>query len=75
MFPTWSDWDIKYTTKGIFKKHAINSVKILALAMTIVTAIRLRKHPLEVKSHIKHAVRSALFSGINILQMAEKKIS
>jgi len=74
MFPTWSDWDINYTTKGLSKQRAKKLVKLFAILGTVAIIVRLRKDPQSIKSHLKTYVRSALLSGVNILQVAEKKI-
>lgn len=38
MFPVWSDWDIKYTTKGLYKRHLSGMMKLVALTALVVAA-------------------------------------
>lgn len=74
MFPTWSDWDIKYTAQGLLKQRAKKLAGLLAILGTVMALTRLRKDPDACKSHLRNYVRSALLSGVNILQLAEKKL-
>lgn len=43
MFPTWSDWDITYTTKGLLKKRIKTLLSLLTYAAGIAGLYRLRK--------------------------------
>lgn len=40
MFPVWSDWDISYTTKGLWKRRAAGVAKIVAFAAVMVAVVK-----------------------------------
>lgn len=42
MFPTWSDWNIKYTRKGIIKRGVVQVVRVVALLAAITGAYQYR---------------------------------
>jgi hypothetical protein len=77
MFPTWSDWDIKYTRKGLVKLAATRALKLLAVFATVAAIIRLRTNGQGI-GHItvlmRNYVRRAILSGSVILQLAGNKI-
>ena len=77
MFPTWSDWDIKYTAKGLLKQRVKKSIGILALVGAIIAFIRLRKNPpsvADLKALLRNYVKCSLLTGANILQVVETKL-
>lgn len=43
MFPTWSDWNIAYTRKGLIKKTLGQTVRVLLGVAAIVASYRARK--------------------------------
>lgn len=43
MFPKWSDWDIKYTRRGVIKARISKILKFLAFAATLVGIYWLQK--------------------------------
>lgn len=43
MFPKWSDWNIRYTTKGLIKRRAGQTLRALALIAIIVGLYYIRK--------------------------------
>jgi hypothetical protein len=76
MFPTWSDWDIKYTRKGQVKRSVKKVLNVVALAAMIVGGVKLR-HNLQGKSLIalfKAYVRIAFFTGAGLLQTVASRI-
>ena len=42
MFPKWSDWNIQYTTKGLIKHRIAQTIKVIALAASIIAAWKIR---------------------------------
>jgi len=45
MFPVWSDWDISYTTKGLWKRRLGGVVKVVAFAALIAAAKNVATKP------------------------------
>lgn len=43
MFPVWADWNIEYTTRGLFKLRLQKTFKIVAFITAIVGAYSIRK--------------------------------
>jgi hypothetical protein len=76
MFPTWSDWQITYTSKGLAKKRAKSALRYLAYAAAIAGIIRLRraKNGASVKDMLKAYVRQALLTGGMVLQVVGSKV-
>jgi len=77
MFPTWSDWDITYTRKGLIKTKAIKTLRMLAIVATVVGFVRLRKNGQgvqDVKALLKGYVRNALLTAAAVLQIAGSKV-
>ena len=76
MFPTYSDWDITYTTKGLAKKRAKTTLRYLTSLAVIVGIIRLRRNSngRSIKDIIKGYVRQALLTGALVLQVAGSKV-
>ena len=77
MFPTWSDWNLKYTKKGLVKRRAKMTISYLAIFSAVYALIYLRRNGKalnDFKVILKEYVRLALLSGVNLLQMIEKRI-
>lgn len=77
MFPTWSDWDITYTSKGLAKKRTRTILRSLALVATIVGIIRMRNNGIgrdNIKALLQSYVRYALLGGASVLQAVSRKI-
>jgi hypothetical protein len=77
MFPTWSDWDITYTPKGLAKRRVKKTLQTLAVVGAIIGITSLRKRGLGrdgVKALLQGYVRSALFTGAGILQTMGQKV-
>jgi hypothetical protein len=77
MFPTWSDWDITYTSRGLAKKRFNLFLRILALVGTVSAIIRLRRSGMDragVKELLKGYVRTSLLTGAGVLQLISNKI-
>lgn len=72
MFPTWSDWDIKYTRKGLFKKSAFMLLKAFAFLALLFGIIQRKQSNLGLKT--KAFVRTLIFSSAGLLQLAGSKI-
>jgi len=78
MFPTWSDWDITYTSKGLAKRRFKKLFSILAYIGIIAGIVRVRRSDMGVagvKTLFRDYVRTALLRGAGVLQGAEKKIA
>lgn len=75
MFPTWSDWNITYTRKGLVKRGAKRLMRIL-LFMAVVSAFRLwRRHGLEsAKGAMRNIVKVALLNGADVLHRSSKQV-
>jgi len=77
MFPTWSDWDITYTSKGLLKKRAKTMLTYLACVLAIPSILSLRRNTRSVecvKALLKEYIRQALLKGADILQVAGSKL-
>lgn len=77
MFPTWSDWDIKYTTKGLIKQRAKKLFRILAFTGAVTALIRMHKNPptaASIKGLLRNYVKFSLASGVSLFQGVEKRI-
>lgn len=76
MFPTWSDWQITYTSKGLAKKRTKTALRYLAYAAAIAAIIRLRRNNngQSVKDLLKAYVRQALLTGAVVLQAVGSKV-
>ena len=74
MFPTWSDWDITYTPKGLAKKRAKTTLRYLAYITVLVGIFRLRRKRHSVKDMLKAYVRQALLIGGVVLQTVGSKV-
>ena len=76
MFPTYSDWDITYTKKGLAKKRVKTTFRYLAYLATIVGIIRLRRNGngRTVKDIIKGYVKQALLTSALVLQVTGSKV-
>lgn len=76
MFPTFSDWDITYTTKGLIKKRARTAIRYLTYLAAIISIISLRRNSngRSVNDILKGYVRQALMTGALVLQVAGSKI-
>jgi hypothetical protein len=77
MFPTYSDWDITYTTKGLAKKRTKAALRYLTYLAAIIAVIRLRKNNTSiggVKEKIRRYLRQVLLTGALVLQVAGSKV-
>jgi len=77
MFPTWSDWDIRYTRSGLIKKRAKTIIRFLAYIAVIIGVLRLRERAKGrggVKGLLKDYVREALLKASLALQTAGTKV-
>ncbi len=48
-FPTWSDWNIEYTSKGIAKSRRTKMIRILMVSLAFVMTYKVRKSGKSVK--------------------------
>lgn len=77
MFPTWSDWDITYTAKGLAKKRTKATLSFLACATTLLGLYRLRKNVKTVadtRELLKRYLRMGLMTGAVVLQTIGSKV-
>lgn len=74
MFPTWSDWNITYTSRGLAKKRAKTTLRYLAYITAIVGIVRLRRNGHNVKDMLKAYARQALLTGGVVLQTVGSKV-
>ena len=71
MFPKWSDWNISYTTKGLWKQRIKRILTLAVFAATIVGAYRSRQSGMSIKSlpsQLQHFVRSTVLQVLGILR-------
>ena len=76
MFPTWADWDITYTRKGLLKKATSRALKTFALAALMFGIVQQRRNGLRagISAHLKSLIRGLLFRGAGLLQVAGSKV-
>ncbi|KAH8808480.1 hypothetical protein F5884DRAFT_792371 [Xylogone sp. PMI_703] len=77
LFPTWSDWNFKYTSKGQFMRRLRSVTKILSFAAAIIALYRLKKAKksiTDVVNYLKAHVRKAILRGSGALQLVSTKI-
>jgi cation diffusion facilitator CzcD-associated flavoprotein CzcO len=76
MFPTWSDWDIKYTRKGLVKKSAKKTLRTLAIIAAIFGIVRLRRNTANrsLRDILEEYTRLALLRGGNLLEATGHKV-
>ena len=77
MFPIWSDWDFKYTKKGLAKKRAKTAIAYLAIFGVFAIIVRLQANPqgmAGVKVLLVNYVKSALLFAANFLKVIEQRI-
>jgi hypothetical protein len=63
LFPKWADWNIEYTKKGVAQKRKTRAVRVLALALLVGGAYRLRQSGLSVKD-LKAFVRKEVQGSV-----------
>lgn len=77
MFPTWSDWQLTYTPKGLAKRRTKKILTYLGMIGLISALVHFRRIPKDldrVKAFLKSFVRMALLKGVGLLTTVEKKI-
>ena len=77
MFPTWSDWDILYTRKGLIKKRVKSLLRVLVYFSAIAGFVSLRRHgkgPADVKAMLRKFLRYAILKASGVLQRTGEKI-
>jgi hypothetical protein len=77
MFPTWSDWDIRYTRRGLWKNRALRALRYLVLTAAITGLYRARYKGINVAKLLaiyKGYARIALLTGAGLLQKASAKV-
>ncbi|KAJ5047307.1 uncharacterized protein L3040_003136 [Drepanopeziza brunnea f. sp. 'multigermtubi'] len=74
MFPTWSDWDIKYTRKAIFKKYAKRVLKAFIFLALLSGFSQQKQNGLGLKTYLRGVARSLIFGGAGLLQVAGSKL-
>lgn len=72
MFPTYSDWDIKHTRKGLLKLGARRILNLLLIFGAISGIMSLRRGELKVVDTMRNIVRQALAKGANVLHQTSK---
>ncbi len=63
MFPTWSDWNIEYTPKGLRKLRARQAARALGIGVLVAGTFWMRQSGLglaDMPSLLRHGVRSSL---------------
>jgi hypothetical protein len=77
MFPTWSDWNISYTRKGLRKKRTKTFLRYLVYFAAIAGAVNLQRRgqtAAGVKALLRSYARKLLFIGAGTLQKAAEKV-
>ncbi|EFQ94419.1 hypothetical protein CFE70_000719 [Pyrenophora teres f. teres 0-1] len=80
MFPVWSDWDISYTTKGLWKRRVGGVAKLVVLTALMVAAVNVVTKPQV--WNVQHGImlaqsglRSILQRGIGALGMVQAQLN
>lgn len=72
MFPKWSDWNIKYTRKGLVKHKISQALRIVLLVAAIVGAYYIKKDIrgglLALRTFSQQHIKSTLFSILGLVQ-------
>jgi hypothetical protein len=75
MFPTWSDWDFKYTPQGLAKRRRRRALLLASYALTILGLYRARKAgvamrdlPKMLEGYVRGYLRMAMLMGAGVLQ-------
>ncbi|KAF2832951.1 FAD/NAD(P)-binding domain-containing protein [Ophiobolus disseminans] len=77
-FPRWSDWNIEYTSKGIWNMRRRRATRILAMVLAIVGAYRLRRSGMgvgDVKRMLQKLVRGSAASVLQVLGDVRRQVS
>jgi len=77
MFPTWSDWDITYSARGIAKRRRQATLKFLAyaaLTMGLVGLVRRGKSVQDVLRWVRGYAREALLKASGVLQTVSGRV-
>jgi hypothetical protein len=76
MFPTWSDWNIIFTPKGLAKNRVNTILKSIAYVGALVAIIKLRRQSQvnSLKEILLGYIRQALASGALLLNVASSKL-
>lgn len=77
MFPTWNDWNIRYTRRGLIKKRAKTTLRYLAYIAAIVGILRLRQNAEGrggIKALLNDSLSQVLLKGSLYLQTAGSKV-
>lgn len=70
MFPTWRDWDIQYTRKGLVRRATSRTLRTLGLIAFIMSVVSIRRSAdgRGVKAVIRETARSVLLKSAGFLQ-------
>jgi len=79
MFPTWSDWNITYTAKGLAKKRTKALLKYMAYALLFTSIYQARSQGKKLREAripvlIRNYLRAALLLGANSLQKISGRV-
>ncbi|KAF2030110.1 FAD/NAD(P)-binding domain-containing protein [Setomelanomma holmii] len=76
-FPKWSDWNISYTSKGIWNIRRRRAMRILATVLAIVGAYRVHQSGLgvkDVKALLQNVIRGSLASLVELRGVVQKQL-
>jgi cation diffusion facilitator CzcD-associated flavoprotein CzcO len=76
-FPKWSDWNIAYTSKGIWNMRRRRATRVLATVLAIVGAYRVRQSGLgvkDLKAMLQNVVQGALASLMELRAVVQKQL-
>ena len=74
MFPTWKDWDITYTPRGLALRRVKTLLKSLAAIAVFIWVYKLRKNGQTAKIVLRDIARDVLQGGGHVLQRLAGKI-
>lgn len=74
MFPTWSDWDFKYTRKGLFKKSVSAAVKSIALLAMLYTIGKQKQKGMGLRAQMRSVVQHVMWTCSALLKAAGNKV-
>jgi len=74
MFPTWKDWDITYTRRGLALKRVKTLTKSLAAIAALLWVYRLKRNGESVRLVLSGMVRGVLQGAGRLLLGLEERV-
>jgi hypothetical protein len=74
MFPTWSDWNLTYTRRGLLKLGAKRLLRIMFLFAAISGIMQLQRSAKGLATDLRNLMRQALSKGAVVLSRTKAMI-